>query len=67
MAEGEPPYIKFSQAKALFLISTQGAPPLKKQKQWSNEFKHFLSLCLQRDPSKRPSAIELLQVQALNV
>lgn len=62
MAEGEPPYIKFPQAKALFLISTQGAPPLKKTKMnWSEELKHFLGLCLQMDPSKRVNSIELLQ------
>jgi len=61
MAEGEPPYIKYSQAKALFLISTQGAPALKKAKNWSNDFKHFVSLCLQKEPNKRPNAIELLQ------
>jgi len=61
MAEGEPPYIKFSQAKALFLISTQGAPNLKKPKNFSSEFKQFLSLCVTKEPAKRPSAIELLQ------
>jgi len=60
MAEGEPPYIKFPQGKALYLISTQGAPPLKK-KTWSNEFKQFVSYCLVLDPSKRMSAIELLR------
>jgi len=31
MAEGEPPYIKLPQGKALYLITTQGAPPLKKK------------------------------------
>jgi protein-serine/threonine kinase len=61
MCEGEPPYIKLSQAKALFLISTQGAPPLKK-KTWSPELKQFLAYCLETDPKKRLSAIELLQV-----
>jgi serine/threonine protein kinase len=64
MAEGEPPYMQLPQAKALFLISTEGAPPLKKPKQWSEEFRNFLSLCLVRDPRKRISAIELLQVTA---
>jgi hypothetical protein len=61
MAEGEPPYIKYPQGKALFLITTQGAPPLKKPKQWSDNFKHFLSCCLQIDPEKRLPSIELLQ------
>jgi len=61
MAEGEPPYIKFPQGKALFLISTQGAPALRKPKNWTNEFKNFLSLCLEKDPSKRITTTELLK------
>jgi len=61
MAEGEPPYMKHPQGKALYLISTQGAPPLKKPKQWSENFKHFLSLCLVKDSHQRVDAIELLQ------
>jgi len=65
MAEGEPPFIKLPQGKALFLITTQGPPPLKKQKSWSEVFKHFLSLCLQLDPTKRASAEMLMQHQFL--
>lgn len=61
MAEGEPPYMKFPQGKALFLISTEGAPPLKQQNKWSSDFRHFLSSCLNPTPSKRVNAIELLQ------
>lgn len=67
MAEGEPPYIRLPQGKALFLISTQGAPPLKKPKMWSADFKHFLSLCLTKDARTRPKAIELLQHPFLRV
>jgi len=61
MAEGEPPYIKFPQGKALYLISTQGAPPLKKPKIWTNEFKEFLASCLELDPTKRITSAELLK------
>eukprot|EP00027_Filamoeba_sp_ATCC50430_P005885 CAMPEP_0168549994 /NCGR_PEP_ID=MMETSP0413-20121227/5401_1 /TAXON_ID=136452 /ORGANISM="Filamoeba nolandi, Strain NC-AS-23-1" /LENGTH=505 /DNA_ID=CAMNT_0008580421 /DNA_START=114 /DNA_END=1628 /DNA_ORIENTATION=- len=62
MAEGEPPYIRLPQGKALFLITTQGAPPLKKgNRQWSDSFKHFLSCCLQMEAGKRSTAIHLLQ------
>eukprot|EP01119_Soliformovum_irregulare_P015600 TRINITY_DN4412_c0_g1_i1.p1 TRINITY_DN4412_c0_g1~~TRINITY_DN4412_c0_g1_i1.p1 ORF type:complete len:258 (-),score=85.22 TRINITY_DN4412_c0_g1_i1:123-896(-) len=60
MAEGEPPYIRLPQGKALFLISTQGAPALKK-KTWSEEFKHFLGEMLVMDPKGRTTSIELLQ------
>lgn len=62
MAEGEPPYMKYPQGKALLLISTQGAPPLKNPKQWSPHFQHFLSCCLKESPKDRISSIELLQV-----
>jgi serine/threonine protein kinase len=62
MAEGEPPYLKFPQGKALFLISTQGAPPLKKPKKWSKHFHSFLGACLNMDPNLRIDTIELLQV-----
>ncbi|PRP89399.1 hypothetical protein PROFUN_01262 [Planoprotostelium fungivorum] len=61
MAEGEPPFIKLPQGKALFLITTTGPPPLKKQKSWSESFKHFLSLCLQLDATKRARAEVLMQ------
>lgn len=61
MAEGEPPFIRYLLENPLFVISTKGAPGLKKPKNWSSEFKQFLSLCLAIEPSKRPSAVELLQ------
>lgn len=63
MAEGEPPYMKYPQGKALLLISTQGAPPLKNPKQWSSNFQHFLSCCLKESPKDRVVSIELLQVR----
>jgi protein-serine/threonine kinase len=62
MAEGEPPYLKYPQGKALFLISTQGAPPLKKPKKWSKDFVGFIESCLNMDPVKRVDTIELLRV-----
>jgi len=67
MAEGEPPFIKLPQGKALFLITTQGPPPLKKQKTWSENFKHFLSLCLQLEPDRRANAESLMNHPFLKV
>jgi len=61
MAEGEPPYMEFPPLRALFLISTKGAPPLKDTKKWSAEFLNFLDQCLEKDVNKRASANELLQ------
>jgi len=61
LTEGEPPYMKFPQAKALFLISTQTPPTFKKPKKWTAEFKNFLGSCLQKDPSKRSTSVQLLK------
>jgi len=60
MAEGDPPYMELSTTKALFLISTQGVPPLKESR-WSKAMQDFLALCVVMDQSKRVSSPELLQ------
>jgi serine/threonine protein kinase len=62
MAEKNPPYYNLRSLKALFNTATKGAPPLKKPKKWSPEFKAFLQRCFEIDPDKRPSAAELLEV-----
>jgi len=61
MAEGEPPYMEFPPLRALFLISTKGIPPLKEEDKWSADFKDFLAKCLEKDPEKRPNAVEMLK------
>lgn len=58
----QPPYINEPPSKALMLITTQAPPPLQKPERWSRELKHFVNVCLQKDPKKRPVSIELLQV-----
>lgn len=60
MAEGEPPYMEFPPLRALFLITTKGIPPLKKQEKWSVEMQDFLNRCLDKEPASRPTAEELL-------
>eukprot|EP01122_Echinamoeba_exundans_P014147 TRINITY_DN6348_c0_g7_i1.p1 TRINITY_DN6348_c0_g7~~TRINITY_DN6348_c0_g7_i1.p1 ORF type:complete len:1031 (+),score=156.79 TRINITY_DN6348_c0_g7_i1:192-3284(+) len=60
MAEGEPPYMEFPPLRALFLITTKGIPPLKKQDKWSPELQDFLSRCLEKESADRPTAEELL-------
>lgn len=56
----QPPYINEPPSKALMLITTQPPPPLQRPDRWSKEVKHFISVCLQRDPLRRPQAIELM-------
>ncbi len=46
--------------RALFLIPKNDSPVLEGS-QYSKLFKEFISLCLQKDPDKRPSAKDLLK------
>jgi len=63
----QPPYILEPPSKALLLITSQPPPPLKNADKYSKELKHFISLCLEKEPAKRPKAIELLQHPFLRV
>jgi serine/threonine protein kinase len=54
--------MEYPPLKALFMITTQGIPDLREPEKWSPEFKHFIKICLDKDPAKRPSAKELLEV-----
>jgi len=66
MAEGEPPYMEFPPLRALFLITTQGIPPLKNAAKWSPDMADFLSKCLTQDFAKRPDAGTLLKHPFIN-
>jgi serine/threonine protein kinase len=61
MVDGVPPYMDLPSLRALFLISKKGVPPLAEPSKWSPELNDFLTLCLKKKPSSRPSALELLQ------
>lgn len=63
----EPPYFAEQPNKALILIATKPPPTLKEPEKWSSKLKLFLSLCLQEEGSKRPQAIELLQVMMIYI
>ncbi len=60
MAECDPPYIEYSQLRAVFIIATRGAPDLKDQSAWSPAFKQFLRQCLDMDVTWRVSCDEVL-------
>lgn len=77
MMEGEPPYADVPQLKvytsykytfllmqiqALFLITTQGLPPLANTDEWSEDCLDFLDCCMQKDPEMRADANSLLKV-----
>jgi hypothetical protein len=60
LANGEPPNRK-SALKAMFVAGTEGYPaPFRNPNAWSDDFKSFISLCLETEPEKRPKAEQLL-------
>ena len=49
MAEGEPPFYGEKPLKALLNIVSGEAPQLKHPERWSNRFKSFLRLALEKN------------------
>jgi len=60
LAKGLPPYANQNPMKALSLIPKNPSAKLGNNEGFSNEFQHFVSLCLKKSQSERPSAKELL-------
>ncbi|KAI9344521.1 hypothetical protein DFJ73DRAFT_840223 [Zopfochytrium polystomum] len=58
LATGEPPYADLHPLAALKKIPN--AEPPRLDETWSQGFRDFVSACLKRDPTKRPSAKQLL-------
>jgi len=61
MLESEPPYLDVPPLRAMFLITTEGIPPLKEKHKYSPELVHFYNECLEQDVEKRATSHQLLQ------
>ncbi|KAK5578705.1 hypothetical protein RB653_008378 [Dictyostelium firmibasis] len=60
MAESKPPLFNLNPVKVIFVIPFRQAPTLEVPTNWSAEFNNFISVCLNKEADKRPSAIDLL-------
>lgn len=73
LAYGKPPYALNQPMKVIMLLMKHPSPSLevpehdaktlalKPGRTFSGAFKHFVDLCLQKDPRKRPTAQQLLE------
>jgi serine/threonine-protein kinase OSR1/STK39 len=68
LAKGYAPYAKYPPMKVLILTIQEEPPSLDTYddddgsvEEWTKGFQNIISMCLQKNPSKRPSCEELLQ------
>ncbi|XP_043227082.1 serine/threonine-protein kinase Tao-like [Amphibalanus amphitrite] len=59
LAERKPPYFNMNAMSALYHIAQNDSPTLA-SRGWSDVFRHFVTLCLMKDPCDRPTASRLL-------
>jgi serine/threonine protein kinase len=58
---GNPPYYELSKMQAMFAMVNDPHPPVPKHPHPSDLIIDVLKHCFQRDPNKRPSAVQLLK------
>lgn len=60
LAKGQAPLAQYPPMRVL-LLTLQNPPPSLEGTNFSKSFQNFVETCLQKDPSKRPSASKLLE------
>jgi serine/threonine protein kinase len=61
LADGEAPYADKPAMKVILSIINGAPPQLSKTEKWDQSFRDFVSDCLQKDPSKRPTIEEIFK------
>ena len=64
LAEGKAPYSDLSAMKVIKMIINSDPPRLKDETKWDKTFKEFVYDCLQKTPTSRPGAAEILEKHA---
>ncbi|CAG2062591.1 unnamed protein product, partial [Timema podura] len=62
----EPPNHEMSPMRVLLKIQKSDPPKLDQPSKWSRDFNDFISKCLIKDPSQRPTAEDLLKCPFIN-
>jgi p21-activated kinase 1 len=60
MVEGMPPHANLNVSRAMRVIPSKPSPTLSKEQKWSAEITDFVAKSLEKDPEKRPNAMELI-------
>nr|XP_033783687.1 serine/threonine-protein kinase 10 isoform X2 [Geotrypetes seraphini] len=61
MAQIEPPHHELNPMRVLLKIAKSDPPTLSTPSKWSQEFRDFLKVALDKNPETRPTAVQLLQ------
>lgn len=61
MVEHEVPFLEYPPLRAIYMVISEGIPPLTNSNTYGPAFHDFYHQCTQKDPQLRPSADTLLE------
>lgn len=61
LVKGVPPLIEHPPMKIILMVKNSDPPQLGKEEDYDSSFKELVNSCLQKDPSRRPTAETLLK------